>query len=601
MLIKEFFRYFLLPLKIRLLLAEATALHQAGRLEEAEEIYNRILVAQPDHFESLHMLGVIFHQIGKHAEAAQQIDLALRRNPNHAFALNNRGVALGELRHFEGALASFDRAIARQPDYAEALFNRGNILNELKRFEEALASYDRAIIVRPDYAEAFSNRGNTLNQLKRFEEALSSYDRAIALRPDYAEALSNRGNTLYKLKRFEEALASCDRALALRPEYAEALVNRGNTLNGLKRFGEALASYDRAITLRPGYAEGLSNRGTTLNELKRFQEALASYDRALALRPNHAEAHVNEALTRLLLGDFERGWKKYEWRWKKASFTSPVRNFAQPLWLGANTIEDKAILLHSEQGFGDAIQFCRYVPRVVERAARVILEVPKPLHQLMSTLPGAAQIISRGDPLPDFDLQCPLLSLPLAFGTRLETIPSVTPYLRAPPQAVMNWNARLGPRIYPRIGLAWSGRLTHENDHNRSIGLSSLLPLLGFNATYVSLQQDVRAGDAIVLQDRDDILRFGDELKNFSDTAALMSNLDLIISVDTSVAHLAGALAKSFWVLLPFIPDWRWLLDRDDNPWYPTARLFRQDDTRDWDNVIVRVQAALHDFVQHPS
>ena len=238
------------------------------------------------------------------------------------------------------------------------------------------------------------------------------------------------------------------------------------------------------------------------------------------------------------------------------------------------------------------------MPLVAARAARVILEVPKPLHELMSTLAGAVQIVSRGDPLPDFDIHCPLLSLPLAFGTRLETIPSQTPYLRASSQAVTDWNARLGPRRRPRIGLAWSGQSMHKNDHNRSIALSALLPLLGFNATYVSLQRDVRAADAIVLQQHTDLLQFSDELKTFSDTAALISNLDLIISVDTSVAHLAGALAKPVWVLLPFIPDWRWLLDREDSPWYPTARLFRQDDSREWDNVIRRVHAALDDFLR---
>jgi hypothetical protein len=300
----------------------------------------------------------------------------------------------------------------------------------------------------------------------------------------------------------------------------------------------------------------------------------------------------------MLIGDFNRGWEKNEWRWETEQGRNEKRNFAQPLWVGSDEITGKTILLHAEQGFGDTIQFSRYVPLVAARGASVILEVERPLQELMTTLTGAIQIISKGNPLPVFDYHCPLLSLPLAFGTRLETVPSATPYLRASSQAVMNWNARLGPRSHPRIGLAWSGRSTHKNDHNRSIGLSSLLPLLGFDATYVSLQQDVRAAEATVLQERSDLLHFGDQLKNFADTAALMSNLDLIISVDTSVAHLAGALAKPIWVLLPFIPDWRWLLDRDDSPWYPTARLFRQDDTREWGNVIARVHAALHDYVR---
>src|SRR3984885_9870488 len=611
---------------------QGLALHQAGRLADAEKIYYQVLEIQPDHFDSLHLLGVILYQRGNHAQAVRQIDVALKKRPNSSVALNSRGVALKELKRLEEALASFDRALTLQPnyaeahsnrgvtlyelkrfnealssydyalklrpDYAEALSNRGNALKELRRFEEALSSYNRALALRPDYAEALSNRGATLKELKRLEEALASYDRALTVRPDYAEALSNRGATLHELARFEEALASFDHALTVRPNYAEALSNRGIALRQLKRFEEALASYDRALALRPEYVEALSNRGWILHELKRFEEALASYDRALTLRPDYADAHHNEALCRLLTGDFNRGWEKHEWRWETGAAGNQKRNFAQLQWLGSNEITGKTILLHAEQGLGDTIQFCRYVPLVAERAARVILEVQKPLYELMSTLPDKPQIVSRGDPLPDFDIHCPLLSLPLAFGTRLETVPSQTPYLRASAKAAMNWNARLSPGNRPRIGLVWSGSPTNRNDHNRSIRLSALLPLLDSDATYVGLQQDVRPSDAAVLHERSDLLDFGDELKTFSDTAALVSNLDLVISVDTSVAHLAGALGKPVWLLLPFIPDWRWLLDRDDSPWYPTARLFRQDDTREWDNVITRVHAALHDFVR---
>jgi tetratricopeptide (TPR) repeat protein len=580
------------------LLAEALALHQAGRLADAEKIYNQILATEPDHFDCLHLLGVIFYQRGHHEDAVRQIDSALRRDPNNAFALNNRGNALQELKRFEEALAGYDRAVALRPDYAEAHSNRGNTLHALKRFEEALASYGRALALHPDYAHALSNRGNSLKELRRWEEALASYDRALTLRPDYAEAHSNRGNVLHELKRFEEALACYERALALRPDYADAHYNRGNALHELKRFADALASYERALTLRPDYAEAHSNRGNTLKELQRFEEALASYQRAVAVRPDYADAYFNEAICRMLMGDFKRGWERHEWRWETGYLENDRRNFAQKLWLGSDDIAGKTILLHAEQGFGDTIQFCRYASLLAERGVRVILEVQKPLHELLSNLPGVAQIVSRGDPLPDFDLHCPLLSLPLAFGTELATIPSQTPYLRASSQAATDWNRRLGPRNYPRIGLAWSGRPMHKNDRDRSIGLSALLPLLDFKATYVSLQRDVRAGDAAVLQGRSDLLHFGDELNNFADTAALMSNLDLIISVDTGVAHLAGALAKPVWVLLPLVPDWRWLLDREDSPWYPTARLFRQDDTRRWDSVIARVHVTLANFIR---
>jgi tetratricopeptide (TPR) repeat protein len=462
----------------------------------------------------------------------------------------------------------------------------------------ALATYDRALAVRPNDAEALCNRGLILCLFGRFEEALASYDRALAARPNYAEALSNRGVALNELKRFDEALTSYDRALVLRSGYVEALTNRGKSLGRLQRFEEALASYDRVLTAQPNHAEALSGRGAALHELKRFDEALAAYDRILALRPDDADAHCSQAIYWLLTGDFDHGWEKFEWRWETAHMKNEKRTFAKPLWKGADEIAGKTILLHAEQGFGDTIQFSRYVPLVAARGANVILEVQKSLRDLMSAFPGITRVMVRGEPLPDFDMHCPFFSLPLAFGTRLETIPAATPYLHAPPQGLRDWEKRLGPERRLRIGLAWSGDPKNNNDYKRSIGLSSLLPLLNIDATFVCVQKDIRPADAAVLKDRGDILFFGDELKTFSDTAALISCLDLVISVDTTVAHLAGALARPVWVLLPFVPDWRWLLDRDDNPWYPTARLFRQDDARSWDKVIAAVRTALNDFVQ---
>ena len=405
--------------------------------------------------------GMTLHALKRFDEALASYDRALVLQPQFAAAHSHRGATLKALKRFDEALASYDRALALWPDYAEALTNRGVTLNALERFDEALASYGRALELDPDDADAHSNRGVTLHKLKRFEEALASYDRALALRPDYAEAHSNRGNALHGLERFEEAVASYDRALALRPDYAEALSNRGLALHELQRFEEALASYDRALTLRPEYAEALLNRGVTLQELKRFEEALACFDGALKVRPNCVQAHYNEAISRLLIGDFARGWVKYEWRWKEELATAK-RNFSQPLWIGSNDIAGKTILLHAEQGLGDTIQFCRYVPLVARRASRVILEVQKPLHELMSTLAGAAQIVSRGDPLPAFDIHCPLLSLPLALKTQLETIPSEIPYLSAPESKIRAWRDRLGNRERARIGIVWAGNPRKE-------------------------------------------------------------------------------------------------------------------------------------------
>jgi hypothetical protein len=299
---------------------------------------------------------------------------------------------------------------------------------------------------------------------------------------------------------------------------------------------------------------------------------------------------------RLLTGSFARGWQEYEWRWKYETLASAKRKFQQPVWRG-EAIDGKTILLHSEQGLGDAIQFCRYAPLVAARGARVILEVDKRLGDLMASLAGVSQVVTAGETLPDFDLHCPLLSLPLAFDTDLETIPAETAYLRAPPNKQAEWGARLGAKHSCRVGLAWSGNAAHKRDELRSIELNALLPLLNTGATIVSIQKDLRPADATVLGGHRDIVQIAERLADFSDTAALVSNLDLVITVDTSIAHLAGALGRPVWVLLPYLPDWRWLLDRDTSPWYPTARLFRQDQTRSWDRVIQNVREALLKFV----
>jgi len=310
------------------------------------------------------------------------------------------------------------------------------------------------------------------------------------------------------------------------------------------------------------------------------------------LRPDFADAHFLKGLASLATGDFERGWIEYEWRRKAQSLKNTERDFAQPRWLSVEDIAGRTILLHSEQGFGDTIQFCRYAPLVAARGARVIMEVQEPLCELMTDLAGAAQIIARGDRLPDFDFHCPLPSLPLAFKTRLDTIPANAPYLRVPEQALEYWRDLLGPKRSLRIGLAWAGNAKHVRDQERSMRLCDLLPLLGIDATFVSLQKEIRADDAQTLENCG-MLRFGHELTDFSDTAALISQLDLVISVDTSVAHLAGALGKPVWILLTHVPDWRWLLDRHDSPWYPTARLFRQPAPRQWDPLVAEIAQRL--------
>jgi hypothetical protein len=407
-------------------------------------------------------------------------------------------------------------------------------------------------------------------------------------------ALNNRGNTLQALGRPAEALASYDRALAVRPGYAEALYNRGIVLRGLKGPAEALASFDRALAIDPNHVDALNNRGMVLRDLNRPLEALASYDRALSVDPGYAEVHSNRSCLRLLLGDFERGWEEFEWRWRVPDFAPWRRDFAQPLWRGDTSLAGKTILLHAEQGFGDAIQFVRYVPLVAAAGATVVLEVPPPLKALLSELAAAALVVGRGEELPAFDCHCPLLSLPLAFKTRLETIPATVPYVSPAQDRVLKWQPLLPPRGPRRVGIAWAGNASFKGDQTRSIGLARLSPLLAVAGTQlVSLQKDLRDGDRDILRSNPQIIHLGDAINDFADTAAVMSELDLVISSDTSVAHLAGALGKPVWVLLQYVADWRWLRDRGDNPWYPTARLFRQPRIDDWESVVRQVEHEL--------
>ena len=445
-------------------------------------------------------------------------------------------------------------------------------------------------MTQTDFINALFGHGNALYALGRFDEALASYERLAALAPGSPEVLNNRGNTLLALRRPADALASYDAALALTPGEPLAHNNRGNALLDLNRAQEALASFDRALALKADYADALVNRGNALQALLRNDEALASFERALLLDPDLADAHWNKGLLHLLLGDFERGWPGYEWRLRRAA--TPARDFKRPQWRGED-IRGKTILLHAEQGFGDSIQFLRYVPMVAQRGAKIILELPDALVLLVAALDGVTAIVNRDQPRSHFDLHCPLMNLPLAFGTTLATIPPPGDVLRVPAERLDIWRAHLPRNATPRVGIVWSGKPTHGNDHHRSIALAQLAPLLQTpGLEFVSLQREVRAADAATLA-KFPIPRLEEHLTDFADTAAAIAQLDLVIAVDTAVAHLAGTLSKPVWILLPQVPDWRWLMDRDDSPWYPTARLFRQPKTGDWASVIARLQQEL--------
>jgi tetratricopeptide (TPR) repeat protein len=518
---------------------------------------------------------------------------------NDAIALVKQGIQLAGQQRLDEAVASLDGAIALKPDFVEALIVRGIVLFDLGRHEDAVASYDRVLALGPD-AQAFGCRGMALYSLGRFDEAVASFDRALELQPD-AEAFDTRGAALYKLGRFDEALASYDSALALRPD-AEVFTRRGAALHDLSRFGEAVASYDAALALAPDYVEALNSRGVALDNLRRHDEALASYDRALALKPDHAKTHWNRSLVLLRKGDLKRGFEAYRWRF--LANEAPRTAFTCPEWQG-EPLAGKRLAVFHEQGYGDTLQFVRYLPMAQALGAQVTLLVPQALIRLMrASLPGV-EVVTHVSKADVFDFHAPMLSLPAMFGTTLDTIPARTPYLIADPAEAENWAQRLAAlpglarpgltRPDLKVGLVWAGgKKMPIADARRSLKLAQFAPLAAIpGIRIVSLQIGEPAEEAKAPPAGLQLTDWTSEIRDYADTAALVAALDLVITVDTSVAHLVGGLGKPVWILSRYDGCWRWLLDRSDSPWYPTARLFHQPAPGEWEPVIADLAAAL--------
>jgi tetratricopeptide (TPR) repeat protein len=573
---------------------------ELGRFEEAVASYDRAIALDPDDAEAYYGRGSALAELGRPEVAVASYDRAIAIRPDYAEAFNNRGVALQELQRFDEALASYQKALALRPAFAEVFNNRGNAFRELFLLNEALASYDRALALKSDFAEAWSNRGAALQELKRFDEALASFDKAIAIRPDYAEAFDKRGGALVKLGRFEDALANYDKAIALKPDYAETFSNRGNALRKLRRFDEELTNYDKAIALKPDYAEAFNNRGSALGDLKRFDEALASYDRALALNPDYAEAYTNRALLNLLLGKYRAGWEDNQWRWKKRELPGLSLDVAAETWRGED-LNGRSLFVSTEQGFGDVIQFARYLPLLAQCKANVTFFVPAKLIRLLRPLTAGMRVVPGIADREAFDFQCALMDLPLPFNTDLSSIPADIPYLKAEDDLIARWRQRIGTEGF-KIGIAWQGYPHAAVDEGRSIPLEQFVPLSRVEGIrLISLQKHYGLDQLARLPPEVRIETLGDDFDNgpdaFVDTAAVMANLDLIISSDTSIVHLAGALGRPTWVALKYVPDWRWLLDRDDSPWYPTLRLFRQPERENWKAVFTEIEQELRKLV----
>ena len=540
-------------------MSEALGLHRQGRLNEAEKIYARILKSVPNQFETLQLMAQLKMATGKPAEACRLMSAA----------------------------------VAAQPRSADALVLLGHSLRALKRDDEALASFDKALAFEPGHVDALGLRGDMLLTRQRPEEALRCFDQILKSAPAHSEARASRGVALAMLNRTDEALAEFDSVLARAPQHPMALYNRANALASLGRYAESLAAFDRVLVLVPQHVLAWNNRGNTLLALKRHADAIASFAKAIALQPDYADAHFNQSLALLASGDYGHGFAACEWRWKRTGMPAR-RNYGRPLWLGEFPLARKTILVHSEQGLGDTIQFARYVPLLARAGATVVLEVQAELKSPLSRLAGVSHIVARGEALPAFDVHCPLGSLPLAFKTELASVPADVPYLAADENRIAKWRPRIEFFERPRIALAWAGNASHANDRNRSIALSRLAPIWKSGAArFVSLQRELRSSDSDELKNAPGVLHVGNVLADLDDTAAVIALCDLVISVDTAVAHLAAAMGQPTWVLLPFSPDWRWTLDGEHSPWYPAARLFRQPQLGDWESVIERVRAEL--------
>ncbi len=624
------------------LFARAYAAHRDGRLADAERDYRAMLDADPVHTDALHLLGVLRHQQGHHEEAVDLVGRAVQLRPNDAGLQLNLGNALKALGRLDGAIERFRNALSLAPEFALAHYNLGNAYALAGRHEDAVDAFERSLRLQPNDASTYNNLGNALHAIGRGSEAISAFSRALALRPGHAGAHNNLGMALAALGRADEAIDQFRAALAAQPNYVAAHFNLGNTLDAVGRHGQACAAFEAALALQSafppallGLANALAAQGKHAEAIPRFERAvgldpqlalawlglgnahhalgaheaaLRAFDQALRLRPDLASAQLNRALTLLTLGDFSRGLPAYESRLAIASAAAGAdadadagtadsrAHAALPRWRG-EPIGERTLLIEAEQGFGDTLQFLRFVPLACERASRVVLTVQRELAPLVAPLANAWRVTLAisDEPRPKADLHCPLLSLPLALATTLDTLPAARRYLDVPPAYRRRWRGSLGGHAKIKIGLAWSGRI--QAQENRAMPVAALAPLFALKGIdWLVLQPEVSKDDESALDAfarTASIHRFGTRITDFADTAAIVDRLDAIVSIDTSIAHLAGALGKPLWLMLPFAADWRWFANSDRSPWYPSARLVRQPSPGQWETVVEAVAQAL--------
>jgi tetratricopeptide (TPR) repeat protein len=570
-----------------------------GRLEDACELYRQATNADPKDPVAWLCMGFACVEMGQWAEAKESLDRTIALSPPGEDYLADahylRGRALQALDDAVPALAAFEAAVAARPGFAEPMESAAQASFELKRFDDALAWANRARAVRTN-PQMDLLAAQALDKLDRPAEALQTIDALLATDPELVTALEGRGTMLLRVARPEEALETFQRAIKIAGESATRLSNAAVALHRLGRFDEAVGMARLAFALGPDRRVEAYNLAAVLLEMLRIDEAMQILQRVSGRWPDDADIGWNLAIGHLLRGELVEGFKAYEHRfladavgWRKAA-----PDFGRPRWTGAESLEGRSILLFAEQGLGDSIQMLRYVPLVAARAREVVLRLPRALTPLIQGFPANCRWVPESEDPPRTDFQCPIMSLPAAFGTTLETLPAKVPYLAADPARVAQWRARveaLGPS--PKVGIVWSGNPAYRNDRNRSIPLETFRAIACDGVQFVSLQPEVRAGDRAAYDSWTGLARLGEEDKGFADTAGIVSALDLVVAVDTSVAHVTGALGRPLWVLLSHYPDWRWMLGREDSPWYPSARIWRQPRPGDWPSVLAEVRGAL--------
>jgi tetratricopeptide (TPR) repeat protein len=570
------------------------ALEALGRMDEAFTHFQHALRIQPNSCEAHTCMGNALLRQQKPLEAMEHFRRALQTNPSWAPAHNGRGLVLEQQNELDEAKNCYEHAVQLKPNFAEAHYNLGNVFKRQGKLDEAIHSYQVALKLKPNLAEAHNNMGGALSLQGKYEDAIGWFGAALRINPKLADAFSGMGHAYEKLNRPEESIEHYRAALRIKPDSAEAHIGLGCALQRLDQIEDAIACFEEALRLDPTLAEAHNNLGTALECQEKLDDALTSYQKAMSLKPGYAAALWNQARHYLLLGEFEKGWPDYERRLTQCC-TAP-RTFAQPLWDGSD-LAGQTIVLYAEQGFGDTLLFIRYAPLVKQRGGTVIVECQPQLTRLLGSLGGIDFLLSSGDPLPRMDMQAPLGSLPAIFNTTLSTIPAAVPYLFADQALVEHWRKRLMLLGGFKVGIAWQGNPAYAADRQRSIPLKYFAPLAAVEGVQlISLQKWQGADQLETIASMFPVVELGaiDEASGaFMDTAAIMRNLDLVVCSDSAVAHLAGALGVPVWLALPVIPDWRWLLKREDSPWYPTMRLFRQIRDQRWPGVFDRLADAL--------